>query len=74
MELFRNADKGDVFNLAYKLAFLIGEGALTKGCTPYVPWNTDARGSEDSKFYKLEFPSAPSRRAIRLSNYGLWTN
>lgn len=53
--LFQEADEKAVFDLGYKLAFVIAEGALTKGYKSYVPWNTDKVRDEDSDFYKWGF-------------------
>lgn len=53
--LFQSTDKKEVFDLAYKLAFLLGEGALTKGYKDYAPWNTDKVRNEDDDFYKWGF-------------------
>jgi len=53
--LFQETDEKAVFDLGYKLAFAIAEGALTKGYKDYVPWNTDKVRNEDSDFYKWGF-------------------
>ena len=54
-ELFQAADEKEVFDLGYKLAFLIAEGAMTKGYKAYVPWNTDKIRIDDNDFYKWGF-------------------
>lgn len=50
--LFAATPEKHCFDLAYKLAFLLAEGALTKGYKGYVPWRTDKIRTEDNDFYK----------------------
>jgi transcriptional regulator with XRE-family HTH domain len=45
--LFKETDEKDCFELAYKLAFLLAEGAFTKGYRSYVPWDTERTRSDE---------------------------
>lgn len=49
--LFAATPEEHCFELAYKLAFLLAEGALTKGYKGYVPWKTDKIRTQDNDFY-----------------------
>jgi len=50
--LFQATERTEVFDLAYKLAFLLAEGTITKGYKSYVPWDTEKVRNEDDDFYK----------------------
>jgi len=50
--LFQATERTHVFDLAYKLAFLLAEGTFSKGYKSYVPWDTEKVRNEDDDFYK----------------------
>jgi len=50
--LFQTTERTAVFDLAYKLAFLLAEGTFSKGYKSYVPWDTEKIRNDDDDFYK----------------------
>lgn len=50
--LFEATQQENCFDLAYKLAFLLAEGAFSKGYKGYIPWDTSKARSTDDDFYK----------------------
>lgn len=68
--LFEATPEKHCFDIAYKLAFLLAEGALTKGYKGYVPWKTDKIRTEDDDFYEWGFSacSEPEGNAVVKGN------
>lgn len=68
--LFEATSEEQCFDLAYKFAFLLAEGASTKGYKGYVPWKTDKIRTEDEEFYNwgLSVCSEPEGNAVVKGN------
>lgn len=64
-ELFRETPEEECFSLAFKLAALLHEGAVSRGYKGFLPWYADDRYDLDREPYKWGYPSAPSRRGDR---------
>lgn len=50
--LFQNSPKEESFSIAFKLATLLHEGALSRGYKEYIPWNTENQYGLDEEPYK----------------------
>lgn len=50
--LFLKTPENECFDLAYKLAFYLHEGACSKGYKGYIPWDADKERKTDEEYYK----------------------
>ena len=50
--LFADTPGEEVFDLAYKLAFYLHEGVVSKGYKGYIPWDADRERQFDDDYYK----------------------
>lgn len=68
--LFKESPSDISFDLAYKLSFIIHEGAVSKGYKAYIPWDADKIRSSDKDFYKWGFSacSEPEGTSVMKDN------
>lgn len=64
--LFRDAPAEDSFDLAYKLSFVLHEGALSKGYKGYVPWDTNKNRTADDDIYDWGFSACSEPEGITV--------
>ncbi len=54
-QLFLETASSDCFNIAYKLAFYLHEGACSKGYKGYLPWDADKVRKTNDDYDKWGF-------------------
>lgn len=69
-ELFQATPEEECFSLAFKLATLIHEGAVSKGYKAYLPWNADDQYGLDKEPYKwgMSICSEPEGATAHIRN------
>lgn len=69
-ELFQETPAEECFSLAFKLATLLHEGAVSRGYKGYLPWNTDDQYGLDKEPYKwgVSICSEPEGATAHIRN------
>lgn len=69
-ELFQETSEDECFSLAFKLAALLHEGAVSRGYKAYLPWNVDDQYGLDKKPYKcgVSICSEPEGATAHIRN------
>lgn len=69
-DLFKNTPEGDVFSLAFKLATLLHEGALSRGYKGHLPWDSDKQYGLDTEPYRWGWSicSEPEGSTMHIGN------
>lgn len=69
-ELFKETPQAECFSLAFKLATLLHEGAVSKGYKGYVPWDVDRQYGLDCQPYKwgVSICSEPEGATAHIRN------
>ncbi|MDE7222332.1 MAG: helix-turn-helix domain-containing protein [Acetatifactor sp.] len=69
-ELFQETPEEESFSLAFRLATLLHEGAVSRGYKGYLPWNADEQYSLDKEPYKwgVSICSEPEGATAHIRN------
>lgn len=64
--IFQESPSEMIFDLAYKLSFLLHEGVASKGYKDYLPWDSDKIRSLDEDYYKWGFSACSEPEGISI--------
>ena len=64
--LFQESPQNISFDLAYKLAFVLHEGAVSKGYKGYLPWDCNKNRTQDEDFYKWGFSACSEPEGVSI--------
>lgn len=64
--LFQSTPAEECFDLAYKLAFVLHEGAVTHGYKGYVPWDTSKERLADEALYHWGYSACSEPEGITV--------
>lgn len=64
--LFQESPQNISFDLAYKLAFVLHEGAVSKGYKSYLPWDCDKNRTQDEDFDKWGFSACSEPEGVTI--------